>query len=96
MLITGEQTTDVEILATFNMFSGMYITDMSTGILTSLSLFSGIDTYTFEYGKTYDVLISTESGSPGNGGSFGFTEIPAPSALALLGLAGVATRRRRK
>ena len=74
----------------------MYVTDMSTGLQTQLSEWSGNDTYTFEYGKTYDVSVSTSSGSPGNSGSFGFVEIPAPSALALLGLAGVATRRRRK
>ena len=74
----------------------MYVTDMSTGLQTQLSEWSGNDTYTFEYGKTYDVSVSTSSGSPGNSGSFGFGAIPAPSALALLGLAGVATRRRRK
>ena len=60
----------------------------STGVETTLV--NG-DTYTLEAGRDYLFVGFFDSGD-----SFSFGAIPAPSALALLGLAGVATRRRRK
>ena len=49
------------------------------------------DTFTLEAGHGYHFVSPFDSGD-----NFSFGTIPAPSALALLGLAGLATRRRRK
>ena len=49
------------------------------------------DTFTLDAGRRYRFTGPLTAAD-----SFSFGTVPAPSALALLGLAGIATRRRRK
>jgi len=45
---------------------------------------------------TGDVSAAAGASMPGSAASFSFTVVPAPGAMALLGLAGLAARRRRR
>ena len=88
-------SSDVEVEWTFlnedvngGSISTIGVLNDSTGVETTLV--NG-DTFTLVAGHGYHFVGPFDSGD-----SFSFGTIPAPSALALLGLAGVATRRRRK
>jgi len=66
------------------------IDDLTVG--GSQMMWSG-DTFYMEAGHSYSTAKATD---PGQSWQFVPAQIPAPSVVALLGIAGVATRRRRK
>ena len=72
-------------------FSEVLIYDLTT--LSNITIESGD---TFSTLANHEYIFSVDFDPSGSNFSFSVVTVPAPCALALLGLAGVATRRRRK
>ncbi|MFM1821750.1 MAG: hypothetical protein RI967_16 [Planctomycetota bacterium] len=83
-------------------FASVVVTDLTTGVirLAMSSDAAGSGSFDVIAGRQYRVEIKASASNDGTGEYFanynvGFTSIPQPGAIALLGLAGLVARRRR-